>query len=208
MSWAHCLWLWPTGNRHTLLDVLLVNLCSVHSMVSGPPLWHCRGHRVMTVAPRYAAYGDAADTGVDALLELPCSLQPVQHRDSSGPDSPDRAASNGTLHTSSIAAAPAPSSLGQLTPPPAECADFSGVLAAGSRPGSDTGLASQAAAAAGVAAAADLLRPSARLFLCRRGGVDRVFVDHPLYEAADDIYGPSGADTYLEVRVQLGSVLP
>lgn len=159
----------------------------------------------MTVAPRYAAYGDAADTGVDALLELPCSLQPVQHRDSSGPDSPDRAASNGTLHTSSTAAAPAPSSLGQLIPPPAECAKFS---AAGSRVGSDAGLAAQAAPAAGGARAADLLRPSARLFLCRRGGVDRVFVDHPLYEAADDIYGPSGADTYLEVRVQLGSVLP
>jgi len=52
--------------------------------------------------------------------------------------------------------------------------------------------------------AAELLRASARLYLARQGGVERVFVGHPLFDAADgDIYGAAAAATYLE-----GDALP
>ena len=159
----------------------------------------------MTVAPRYAAYEDAVDTGLDAPLELPCCLHSRHAGTATAPASPDRAASSGSLHACSAAAPvpPAPASPGhELGEQPAP--HLPG-LPAGSRLGRDDRVrgGSEAVQPGGAGAAAaggagSLLRRSARLYLCRQAGVERVFVGHPLYEAAHDIYGPSGADTYLQ----------
>ena len=39
---------------------------------------------------------------------------------------------------------------------------------------------------------------SAQYYLCKRSGVDHVFVDHPLYCRTSDIYGSSNVNTYQE----------
>lgn len=160
----------------------------------------------MTVAPRYAAYEDAVDTGLDAPLELPCCLRFGQAGAAAAPASPDRAASDGSLRAcrEAVPMSPAAASPGhtlgeqlaaRLPDLPAGSQLGGDDAAAG---GGDAGAPPGAHGTAAGGAAGDLLRRSARLYLRRQAGVERVFVGHPLYEAAHDIYGPAGADTYLQ----------
>jgi len=152
----------------------------------------------MTVAPRYAAYADAADTGLDAPVELPRGLPAAPRAPAAAQAT--RAASADSLQPGRAAAAPraAAGSSGQLLDAEAAADGGSAEQAASS------GLPGSRGDGACAGPAADLLRASARLYLARQGGVERVFVAHPLFDAADgDIYGAAAAATYLE-----GDALP
>jgi hypothetical protein len=152
----------------------------------------------MTVAPRYAAYADAADTGLDAPVELPRGLPAAPRAPAAAQAT--RAASAESLQPGRAAAAPraAAGSSGQLLGAEAEANGG----AAGRAPAS--GAPGSRGDGACARPAAELLRASARLYLACQGGVERVFVGHPLFDAADgDIYGAAAAATYLE-----GDALP
>ena len=105
-----------------------------------------RGHRVMTVAPRYAAYPDLEDTGLALPLHLPADYTQRP------PQEPFHNSFSATIDSSGV---------GATTP--------GGVNSSGNP---------------------ECFSTHARYHKCHCGGVDRVFIEHSIYEAvADDIYG-------------------
>ena len=148
----------------------------------------------MTVAPRYAEYSDALDTGVSVPLQLPCMAAP-----------PARDAGAERLWASPALQAAAPAG---GNPADAASSRLDGVHSAASPPLPET-CTDESSAAAGaqcdesregggqLPAAGELPAPRARYFLCRRHRVDRVFVEHPIYHNTTDIYG-SNVNTYVE----------
>ena len=149
----------------------------------------------MTVAPRYAEYSDALDTGVSVPLQLPCmAATPARNTDTEQPAAPP------ALQAAAPAGEPA-DVLSSSSPSHLVSDPF---WSAAGRDGS-----SPEAAIAASAGECDELRkgegqvsaglstPRARYFLCRSHRVDRVFVEHPIYHNTTDIYG-SNVNTYVE----------
>ncbi|GAB4814966.1 hypothetical protein N2152v2_002012 [Parachlorella kessleri] len=203
-----------------------------------PQALAARGHQVMTVAPRYATYEDAAATGVLVPLDLPWDLvgqpeeqvqphpRPTAAAETRDAGLPQQALRAGHAHSSSgeagavgweVRAAspsqPGGEGVGSPTGGAGRQAAVGAVEAAGGPgpaqdssgsilSGATTGPAREAQAAAGAGVGTSRLteeplrgvQPHAEYHLCRQGGVDRVFVDHPLFLGAG-IYGggPAGS---------------
>lgn len=104
-----------------------------------------RGHAVMTVTPRYQAYNDAHDTGLQVPLQLPSN----------------------DLHQQSTSAHVGPPSKTKLEPTQQN------------KP-------------------ASALQAWACLYHCRKNGVDRVFVDHPLFLDPLKKHSIYSVNTYLQ----------
>ena len=141
----------------------------------------CRNHHVMVVSPRYAEYEDTLDTGTSVPVLLPpatCS------HSLSGDSFPPGDSSSSLMGSQGEAGAPSR----QGTSHAAEVQQSSQELSAA--PGSSN---------PEVADAEQQQRQeSAQYYLCKRSGVDHVFVDHPLYCRTSDIYGSSNVNTYQE----------
>ena len=136
----------------------------------------------MTVAPRYADYEDALDTGISVPLELPlpaCSSSQEGRPAGSAAQLADMGAGPGEARL-------AAELLSQREQACASVAAAADGQAADATNGSSQGQ-----------QPAPLSARRARYFLCRRARVDRVFVDHPIYHHTTDIYG-SSANTYVE----------
>jgi glycogen synthase len=174
-----------------------------------------RGHRVMSVAPRYASYADAHDTGVELPVAVPDEV--VRDYESAVAEwsrgALERAAGVARARRAAEAAAMAALSSSSSN------GSSSSKKKSGKRDrrrrqrsqrrsvdDDDNALAAAATTAATTPAPPPPPMPRdprfARLYLARdaRGGrVDRVFVDHPLYYAAQgDDRSPDRIYTYLE----------
>ena len=125
----------------------------------------------MTVAPRYAAYADALPTGVEVPLQLP----PCCHGSCSIAARPQGPAVQRKPVVCTTSGPVRPSSAGDWS-----AANLS--TSTSDNPSADR-LGYQNAAS---------------YYLCRKAGVDRVFVDHPVYMGTKDVYGPSNNSTYTE----------
>ena len=135
----------------------------------------------MVVSPRYAEYEDARDTGTSVPVLLPPSAMaqaPLAAECNAADSSPALSGSQSDARASSHADT---------------AADLQGqegsLQQAGTLPKS-----SQTA----TGAALQLRQDAAQYYLCRRGSVDHVFVDHPMYCRTSDIYGSSNVNTYQE----------
>lgn len=130
----------------------------------------CRGHDVLTVVPRYAPYQGVEPTGISVPLDLPPPSEqpPPQPQLGPGealPPGPPAAAAQpheGQPHDSAPGSAERPGS-----PGPAAMEDE----------GVGEGQDGEGAAASGAGG----LPQHADLWACEQGGVQRVFVDHPLF---------------------------
>ena len=135
----------------------------------------------MVVSPRYAEYEDARDTGTSVPVLLPPSATaqaPLAAECNATDSSPALFGSQSDARASSHADT---------------AADLQGqegsLQQAGTLPKS-----SQKA----TGPALQLRQDAAQYYLCRRGSVDHVFVDHPMYCRTLDIYGSSNVNTYQE----------
>lgn len=154
----------------------------------------------MTVAPRYACYDDVAATGVRVPLELPPGLTLPAAGEAEEGESPGAEEDAGETAGALLAGGGEAGSSGGSE------AGSSGGSEAGSSGGSEGAGGSdlednsggEQPAAAGPhsgGAGGESLPPHAEYHLCRQGGVDRVFVDHPLFLGAA-IYGrPPGCSS-------------
>ncbi|BDA40737.1 probable granule-bound starch synthase 1, chloroplastic/amyloplastic [Coccomyxa sp. Obi] len=163
-----------------------------------PPALASRGHRVMTVAPRYAEYEDAHDTGVTVPVLVPPGRKNIAtHPENSNAFSPGTSAAGESLSTADFTGRPL--SYGQGVE---SCSIQGDDLPSGSQhvqQESRNGLAGlhmDAASHNGGQPAA--CEQHAQFYLCRKADVDHVFVDHPLYCRTTDIYGSSNVNTYQE----------
>lgn len=137
----------------------------------------------MVVSPRYAEYEDTADTGTCVPVLLPHATSSQQHPGQGSPP----ADSSSALPSSQTAANSAPTleaetataSQEEQHPPRATDTNFE------SSPEHP-------------AASLQQTQDTAQYYLCRKAGVDFVFVDHPVYCRASDIYGSSNVNTYQE----------
>ena len=135
----------------------------------------------MVVSPRYAEYEDACDTGTSVPVLLPpsASLQaPAAAECKAADSSPALSRSQSDARASRHADTAADSR-----------AQDGSLHQAGTTPDS-----SQTQAGAALQQRQD----AAQYYLCRRGSVDHVFVDHPMYCRTSDIYGSSNVNTYQE----------
>lgn len=146
----------------------------------------------MTVAPRYACYDDVAATGVRVPLDLPPGLTLPAAGEAEEGESPSAEEDAGKTAGALLAGG------GE--------AGRSGGSEAGSSGGSEGAVGSdlednsggEQPAAAGPhcgGASGESLPPHAEYHLCRQGGVDRVFVDHPLFLGAAIYGGPPGCSS-------------
>lgn len=161
-----------------------------------PPALAARGHDVITVVPRYSPYEGVEPTGISVPLELPSlplPLPPVEKRLSNGP-APEAAAAGIAEPACEILPGAGCSAAATKTAAAADCdMEPSGEPTSTDRSGEE---------GASNAGSAGSLPHSADLWLCEQGGVQRVFVDHPLFTSSD-IYGSTAGGgksvyTYLE----------
>lgn len=151
----------------------------------------------MTVAPRYAEYGDALDTGVTVPVLLPPGCRNIAtHPENSNAFSLETPACKSQ---STADSACRPSSYGQGVE---SCNIHGDDLLSESQhvqQESRSGLAgSQMDAASFSGGQPAACEQHAQYYLCRKADVDHVFVDHPLYCRTTDIYGSSNVNTYQE----------
>ena len=135
----------------------------------------------MVVSPRYAEYEDALNTGTSVPVLLPPSATaqaPLAAECDAADSSPALSGSQSDAQASSHADT---------------AADLQGQE--GSLQQSGTLPKSSQAPAGGVL---QQRQDAAQYYLCRRGSVDHVFVDHPMYCRTSDIYGSSNVNTYQE----------
>jgi granule-bound starch synthase len=155
-----------------------------------PAALAARGHAVMTVAPYYEEYAGAEDAGCPAVpLRLPAALAPLPAAD----------AAEGAA--AAVTAAPRRRPRGRRRREDAARAAADADAAADDDDDAGAAGCSCTSSSAGAADAPPPPPPAeARLRRLVRGGVDRVFVDHPLLRTRD-IYGFSGGGpplTYME----------
>ena len=138
----------------------------------------------MVVSPRYAEYADAVDTGTSVPVLLPpaASLHspsadsfPPTGSSPALPGSQADAVRSFQLEDDNAAQAPEVQRLHQATSTSLD----------GSMSQTEDAVQQQR-------------QDSAQYYLCKRGGVDHVFVDHPMYCRTSDIYGSSTVNTYQE----------
>jgi len=139
----------------------------------------------MVVSPRYAEYADAHDTGTS----VPVLLPPAASLHSPSADSFPPTGSSPALAGSQADAA----TTFQLEHDNAAHAPEVQHLHQATSTSLDGGM-SQTEDALQQQQRQD----SAQYYLCNRGGVDHVFVDHPMYCRTSDIYGSSTVNTYQE----------
>ena len=135
----------------------------------------------MVVSPRYAEYEDARNTGTSVPVLLPpsaTSQAPSAAACNAADSSPALCGSQSDVQASSHADT---------------AADLQGQE--GSLQQSGT-LPKRSHTATG--AALQQRQDAAQYYLCRKGKVDHVFVDHPMYCRTSDIYGSSNVNTYQE----------
>ena len=154
----------------------------------------------MTVAPRYAEYGDALDTGVTVPVLLPPGCKTIAtHPENSNAFSLGTEAAGDSQSTAGASFACTPSSSGQgiescnihgddLLLESQHVQQQSSSVSAGSQMNAASHNGGQPAAC----------EQHAQYYLCRKADVDHVFVDHPLYCRTTDIYGSSNVNTYQE----------
>lgn len=135
----------------------------------------------MVVSPRYAEYEDAHDTGTSVPVLLPPSAAeqaPLTSECNAADSSPTVSDSQPDAEASSHAdtARDLQGQEGSL--------QQSGTLPKSSQ--------------TATVAALQQRQDAAQYYLCRRGSVDHVFVDHPMYCRTSDIYGSSNVNTYQE----------
>ena len=129
----------------------------------------------MVVSPRYAEYKDAYDTGTSVPVLLPPSA---------------------TLQAPLAAECHAADSSPALSGSQSDAQDSSHADSAADSHGQAGTLPYSSQAPAGTAL--QQRQNAAQYYLCRRGKVDHVFVDHPMYCRTSDIYGSSNVNTYQE----------
>ena len=167
----------------------------------------CRGHDVLTVVPRYAPYEGVEPTGISVPLDLPAvaaaaaepSLPPPPAGDalaggSWGDDGAAAvAAAVDAVEALAAAAAAVDACLQPNCPEPAADAVDANLQPGYPQPAVGPAAAAEARSGgggdgdeeeAGPAAAHDLLARHAELYQCRQGGVQRVFVDHPVFHSS------------------------
>lgn len=155
--------------------LLLCSLASIPShaspvLVAATGCARCRGHEVLTVVPRYSAYEGVEPTGLSVPLDLP--LPPpaaVPQEPAAAEDAP-------------LASAEQPASGPDVA---AQQPDVDGAAASGSEQGEE-----QAGEGSSQDGAAASLPQHADLWLCQQGGVQRVFVDHPLFTSSGEAQLP------------------
>lgn len=170
----------------------------------------------MTVAPRYAEYEDACDTGVSVPVLVPPGCRAIPELPGNAgsacsvPDILAAAANQG--QEQHFAGAPQfyveerahSHNVAQNVPPLASLqARVQSGVAACSTAGTGELYTMGHSGALTMAVAEIGEQPGQReqhahYYICRKADVDHVFVDHPLYCRTDDIYGSSNVNTYQE----------
>ncbi|KAL4423951.1 hypothetical protein ABPG75_001252 [Micractinium tetrahymenae] len=190
------------GQHQGLKVVFVATECGPWSKVGGladvlaalPPALAARGHEVLTVVPRYAPYEGVEPTGISVPLDLPPPSEqpPPKPELGSGEPVPPGPAASGTA--ARVAAGP------REVQSPGGVSGAAGETGGAEPAAMEEGSGSEEEGAADSGAAG--LPQHVDLWACEQGGVQRVFVDHPLF-ASTDIYGGTagggkGVYTYLE----------
>lgn len=152
----------------------------------------------MTVAPRYAEYSDAHDTGVSVPVMVPPGCRNIQTQPDIGTFAPEPSAAGVSVLT-----AARPSSEGHGAESHTSHEEDSSwaslqdhlLSVAGAGSAAESSMPEAVQETGGQPAACE---QHAQYFLCRKADVDHVFVDHPMYCRTTDIYGSSNVNTYQE----------
>ena len=157
----------------------------------------------MTVAPRYAEYGDAHDTGVSVPVMVPPGTRNLQAQPENGDFAPETPAEVAPSHGEAETATRA---LFEEEGPQSDdvhdgdtswaSQQYVMLGAAGAASPPMCSMTEAASEIGGEQAAA--CEQHAQYYLCRKADVDHIFVDHPMYCRTTDIYGSSNVNTYQE----------
>ena len=140
----------------------------------------------MVVSPRYAEYEDTVDTGTSVPVLLPPATSSHSH---SADSLPPGDSSSSLTGSQGEAAAPSMPSRDSAAHASEEQPARQKLSAAPGSSNPDLNNAEQQQ---------QQRQNAAQYYLCKRSGVDHVFVDHPLYCRTSDIYGSSNVNTYQE----------
>lgn len=158
----------------------------------------CRGHHVLTVVPRYAPYEGVEPTGIIVPLDLPAPAQASpadQPMEAGEGDEEAVAAACAAAALADAAATAAAGTVPLSTPlqPALAAAARAAAAAAGDGGGGDTAELSSGGEEEEEGGEEGRLAQHAELYQCRQGGVQRVFVDHPLFRSTGGWVGALSA---------------